>query len=375
MKTPLKIAFLWLAIILGYLSCMLFLPHRATVTAAMINRFIITLLFAISLFLVKNEQVRKNKFVFANFLIYFGMSLLWFVHDFIGKAIFLEYKYASFLFFQYLSIGSMFSLSLAILYLVTDFLFADFKVAQKYAISLGIVTVFFAVVFYPFFKEPLSSYLSEDIKQWKTLSSYVQEKGEVPVPLEMANGVTLKVWKDGKEVGELNQEANLSRIEELTPYLEGDNWNVLLMKPLYQKIIYVNVLVVGFVLLFFGYQFKKDPPQAAYIDKIMFLILLISSMDILHNWGYIKSVEWGSMTELFSAGQYITVFAELMMVLFFSLRLKFITSASGEYYERELEQNPHQVSRWRDWVDNLVLANFFNWKAINGRLFQKPSDR
>jgi hypothetical protein len=375
MKTPLKIAFFWLALILAYIGCMLAFPHRVTVTSGLINRFILTLLFCISLFLIRNEPIRKNKFVFFNFLLYFGMSLMWFVYDFVGKAIFLESKYASFLYFQYLSIAYTFAASLAVLYLVIDFLFTDFKVSQKYALSLGIVTIFFAVVFFPFFKEPLSSYLSEDIKQWKTLSTYVQEKGEIPTTLEIASGVTLNVWSEGKEVGALNPEANLARIEELTPYLEGDNWNVLLMKPLYQKIIYVNVLIVGFVLLFFGYQFKKDPPQAAYIDKIMFLILMISSMDILHNWGYIKSVEWGSMTELFSAGQYITVFAELMMVLFFSLRLKFITSATGEYYERELEQNPKQVSRWRDWVDNIVIANFFNWKAINGRLFQKPSGR
>ena len=93
-------------------------------------------------------------------------------------------------------------------------------------------------------------------------------------------------------------------------------------------------------------------------------------MEILHNWGYIKSVEWNSLTELFSVGQYISIAIQLMMVLFFSLRLKFITSVQGEFYETELASNPQQVSRWRDWVDNLVLAQFFNFKLFNGRLFQ-----
>ena len=98
-------------------------------------------------------------------------------------------------------------------------------------------------------------------------------------------------------------------------------------------------------------------------------------MDILHTWGYIKSVEWGSMTELFAVGQYITVFAELMMVIFFSLRLRFITSVQGEFYELELAQHPKEISRWRDWVDNLVLSHFFNLKFFNGRLFQNPSSK
>jgi len=137
----------------------------------------------------------------------------------------------------------------------------------------------------------------------------------------------------------------------------------------------MDALLIGFILLFFGYQYKKDPPQGAYVDKIMFLILLLQSMDILHNWGFIKSVEYGSFTELFAIGQYITVFAELMMILFFSLRLRFITSVQGEFYETELAANPHQISRWRDWVDNLVLSQFFNYKVFNGRLFQKLSGK
>jgi len=81
------------------------------------------------------------------------------------------------------------------------------------------------------------------------------------------------------------------------------------------------------------------------------------------------------VSEMFSIGQYVTLVIELLMVLFFSLRLKFITSVHGEFYETELASNPQQVSRWRDWVDNIVLAKFFNFKIFNGRLFQNPSEK
>jgi len=107
----------------------------------------------------------------------------------------------------------------------------------------------------------------------------------------------------------------------------------------------------------------------------MFLFLILQSMDVLHNWGFIKSVEWGSMTELFIVGQYITILSELSMVLFFGLRLRFITSVQGEFYETELLTNPQSISRWRDLIDNYVLSHFFNYKIFNGRLFQNPSSK
>jgi hypothetical protein len=137
----------------------------------------------------------------------------------------------------------------------------------------------------------------------------------------------------------------------------------------------MHVLLIICLLFAFGYQYTKDPPQGAYIDKIMFLLLLSSSLEILHNWGFIKNVEWGVVSDLFSVGQYVILIVDAAMVLFFALRLKFITSVQGGYYEAELDANPSAVTRWRDWVDNLVLAHFFDYKLFNGRLFQKTSAR
>ncbi len=379
MKTSLKILIIWFSIFSLFLVGMMFFPHKETSTAGHFNTFVQILLFLISIFIIRKEPNPKNKFIFINFLIYFAVaffSLLW---DFMGIAIFPGYKYASHIYFQYTSIAYVLTLSFAIVYLVMDLLFRDFRVYQKYLATVVIVFTFFGYLFYPFFQEPLYLYSTEDIQQWRTLDaaadSYRNAHHEIPGPQVLGNNVTLQAWKNGVPVADLYPDANLKRIEELVPYLEYENWRVLLLKPLFLNMIYMNVLLVGFILLFFGYQYKKDPPQGAYIDKIMFLVLLSSSMDILHNWGYIKSVEWGSMTELFAVGQYITIFAEVMMVLFFSLRLRFITSVQGEFYELELAEHPKEISRWRDWVDNLVLSHFFNLKIFNGRLFQNPSGK
>ncbi len=374
MKLWLKITLLWVGLLLSYIAGMIFFPHSDVLLSAQINRILQMGLLLISLFIFIKEPNRKNKFIFLNFIVYFSLSIPSVLYDFVGKA-FLVGKYTRFLYFQYLSITYVTILSLVVVYLVLDLMFHEYRVYQKYLAAFAIVGVFTLYLFYPFFQNPHFLESTEEIQQWITLETYIEKNPGVSNAADLANRVTLQAWHDGHAVADLYPDENFRRIGELLPYLEGDNWKILEFQPLYLKTIYLDVLVVFFILMFFGYQYRKDPPQGAYIDKIMFLVLLFVSMDILHNWGFIKSIEWGSFSELFTVGQYITVLAELLMLLFFGLRLRFIGTVPGQYYETELAVNPAGISRWRDWVDNAVLSQFFNWKIFNGRLFQSQSGK
>jgi hypothetical protein len=375
MRLFLKIFVIWFVIIGAYGVSLLLLPHTPKMTSAYLNQAIQSLLFIISLFIVFKEPNKKNKFIFLNFAIYFALALGSFLYDFIDRDFIIQ-KYSRHLFYQYLTIAYMFFLAVAVAYTVFDSLFREFTVPKKYLLTLVVVLGFFIYCFHIYFTNPLYLYSTEDINQWKILSAHMEtQKGAAVSPVEIANTVNLKSWHDGVAVGELYPEENLRRIEILFPYLQGVNFMVLLVKPLYLSSIFIHVFVIGFILLYFGYQYKKDPPQGAYIEKIMFLFLLVASMDAFHYWGFIKSIEWTTWNELFSAGQYITVFAEVMLILFFGLRLRFITSVQGEFYETELAANPQQISRWRDWIDNLILRQFSNFKLFNGRLFQRSTDK
>ncbi|MDI6766456.1 MAG: hypothetical protein QME52_06500 [Bacteroidota bacterium] len=376
MRLPFKILTIWIGLLASYVISISIFPSEPVPLSGRLNQIIQLLLLIISLYILLKEPNKKNKFIFLNFTIYFSLSLFSFVYDFIGFSLLIG-KYSRHLYGQYLSITYMLALSIAVIYLVIDLLFRDFKVRYKYLSTLTIASIAFGFYFHPFLENPLYLYSTMDIKQWKMLDTHISQLTTIPSSFELANNVTLQSYNNGNAIGDLYPEENLKRIEELTPYLDqkNDNYMVLLWKPLYKKIINIDILIIGFILLFFGYQYKKDPPQGAYIDKIMFLILILQSMDILHNWGYIKSVEWGSLAELFAIGQYITLITELALVLFFSLRLRFVTSVQGEFYETELATNPQQVSRWRDWIDNLVIAQFFNYKIFNGRLFQNSTEK
>jgi hypothetical protein len=147
------------------------------------------------------------------------------------------------------------------------------------------------------------------------------------------------------------------------------------MKPLYLNNIYMSVLCVVFVFLFFGYQYRNDPPQGAYIEKIIFLFLPYCSLEILHHYAYIKSVEYTTLIGVQQIGYYLTLLNLLLLLVFFGLRLRFITSVKGEFYERELVSDAEHISRWRDAFDNLVVRHFLNPEAVHGRLFAPRSPR
>lgn len=147
---------------------------------------------------------------------------------------------------------------------------------------------------------------------------------------------------------------------------------ILVYKPLYMNVIYMCILSLAFILLFFGYQYMKDPPQGAYIEKIMFLFLVFCSLEILHAWAFVKSLEWQAFAETMRIGQYVSIAVLLLIALFFALRLRFITSVKGEFYEQELALSPSGVTRWRDSLDNLVIEKFLDRKVLLGRMFVSP---
>jgi hypothetical protein len=355
--------------------CHYFLPHRSSTLSGQLNLSIQLLLFIISISIFKKERIKKNKIIFLNFIIFFIISFFQLLYDYVGFVFLNNGKYSAHIYHQYVSIAYILLLSIAIGYVVFDLMFRDWKIYPKYLLTFFFVLVIFCPLYYPIFKDPLYLYTTQEIKQWKVLSNYVKQGNEMPSATELSNLVRLQIWEDGTPIGDYRPEDNQKQIERLLPYLEGDSYKVLLWQPIFRKNINMDVMIIAFTLLFFGYQYKKDPPQGAYIDKIMFLFLLLVSTDILHQWGYINSVELSSWTELFSIGQYITFVIQIIIVLFFGLRLRFITSPQGEFYEAEIASNPYQVSRWRDWVDNIVLAHFFNFKVFNGRLFQSTNEK
>lgn len=335
----------------------------------------------ISFFLYLRESNRSTRAVFFNFslfIVYFiGQVFFCFVGP--GATFFVNNPFATVYVFQYLQAFQYLLLSLAIVYVVVDSLFSSFRVYQKYLTALAIVVGVFLNYYYPFFENSKYLYSTQDVADYRAIGQSVavlEDMGKFnATPGEIAPTTNLGVWKEGREVGTLFDSQKAARIAELLPYLEGDNYIPLVYKPLFLDNIYMNVLCIVFVFLFFGYQYKNDPPQGAYIEKIIFLFLPYCSLEVLHHFAYIKSVEASTLQDIMQIGQYLSLASLLMLTVFFGLRLRFITSVKGEFYERELVSDAEHISRWRDALDNLVVRHFLNPKAIHGRLFAPRTPR
>ena len=372
-----KILWIWAALVATYATALLTLPHKEVGLSLFVVTSFQVLLALISFAIMRHEPSAKNKFIFANFGVFFSIAILGWIGPFVGKerVLFTGIAKANHYFEQYVGYGAYgFFLAFAIVYLSVDTLFRDFKTAQKYFIAFAIVGTFFATYFHGFLVDPEYAYTTQDTRDWKQLEIALKDFKSAhndadPTPAQLADRTNLFVYRDGVEVATLYDDARLARVEELFPYLEGENYLILLWKPAHYYMIFMGVLTVGFILLFFGYQYMKDPPQGAYIEKMMFLLLLSTSMEILHHASLVKSLEWTVFAEIIVAGQYATSVVFFLIAVFFALRLRFIMSVKGEFYETELEARPAGITRWRDAFDTIVVESFFNRKVVHGRLF------
>lgn len=365
----------WLAFVAVFTSALLLFPNKGVQPSLFVTIITQALLFLTTVAIIRHETNNKNKFVFANFSVLFFLSVAGALGPFIGKGatFFTEQLRAPHYFGVYMAGSYGLFLSLSIVYLAVDALFRDFKTLHKYAVTLTVVGGFFVAYFNGYLTNPDFAYTTQDILDWKTMDeayqSYEKAHGTAPDPGQLAASTAMYVYRDGTPVATLHADERLARVAQLYPYLHGQNFMILLWKPAWNYMMFMSVLSIGFILLFFGYQYMKDPPQGAYIEKMMFMFLLFCSMEVLHHWSAVKALEWTTFAEIVGVGQYASVGVLLLIAVFFALRLRFIMSVKGEFYEQELASRPAGITRWRDALDTIVVENFFNRKIVHGRLF------
>jgi hypothetical protein len=360
--------------VIAILQVSLFLPHYEVTAVGFLSNALQFILLILSLYLVKYESVKKTKLIFVNFAALFGMAFLFYLYNFVGTMLFTQEPMARHYYFQYVSHALyFFLLAFSICYVTLDVLFRDFRVLQKYLLTFAIVGGFFAYYYHPYFSDPRYLYTTDEIAEWKELdkanSTLQSQSGIAPTFADLSAYLS---HVDGSVLARLDEGARHQRVEALYRYLDGSNYKNLLFKPLYLNSIYMCVLAVGLILLFFGYQYKKDPPQGAYIEKMMFFFLMFCTLEVFHAWSFIKTIEWDASLQIIEIGQFLSAFVLAIIALFFALRLRFITSVYGEFYEHEIVERPSSITRWRDSLDNLVIAHFFKRNELVGRMLVDP---
>lgn len=385
MKQYQKIFLAWLGLNLAYGATMLLLPHKPIPFSVFFIYSVQTLLMVISLNIFRSEPARKNKYIFLNFAVFFTLASV-FAHsiNFVGSngTWFADDPWFRSIVDIYLfRIGYFILLTFSVVYITIDLLLRDFSTFKKYLVAAGIVGGFALYYYQPFLLDPSHFRSTDEMLQWKDVDNarkaYVSEFGREPSEDELAASVPeMYTYHNKGRIGILYQDEKERRIRELYPYVADPTAYVILMfKPFHANAIQMSVVCLGFILLFFGYQYMKDPPQGAYIEKIMFLLLVFCTLEIVHAYSFLHMIQWDAFIGLIEVGGYISVGVLLLLAAFFGLRLRFITSAKGEFYEQELAVSPGGITRWRDLLDNVVIEKFFNRKLILGRLAVDPRIR
>jgi hypothetical protein len=376
MTAPRKALVIWLASASLMLGSFL-LPHNDVEFVSVLSNSVQVFLFILSVYLVKHESVRKSKFIFANFAALFSLSLLVHLSRFVGTLFLTDEPLARLLAYQYINESAyVLFFGFAICYVTIDVLFRDFRAYQKYLVTGAIVGGFFVYYYHPIIRNPMHLYSTNEIVEWKEVdriaASYMQEHKTSPTIDELTQTITSET---APMLSRYSSVERKDRVTWLCQYLAQDNYLTLLVKPLNENAIRMGILNVGLILLFFGYLYKKDPPQGAYIEKMMFFFLMLVSLEIFHNWSLMNVIEWDLSLQMIAIGELLSAFLLCVIALFFLLRLRFITTAYGEFYETELVESPTTITRWRDALDNYVLAHFFSKDSMVGRFFVDPNLR
>ena len=337
------------------------------------------LLCVITFLLYKTEIRKVSRYVFLNFSIFFFYSAMSYAvcsilqnwikwgDEWIG---FFLYEYSLILYFPLL----MFS----VVYLAIDLALNRARALHKY-LFVSLVTVTTSLSFFlPYIADRKFLYSTTDIQDYRAIRAAIEElqKTGVPKPSsdEIATVVHLTTTGGSTPANELPQLAREARVSAILPYMNGNDFQVLIYRPLWWDCF--GIALVCIILLFFSivHQFVADPPGGAYFEKVVWCFLLYCGFELLHFYAFTEVVSWEMFGQVELMGWYASMSVMLIVLSLFVVRLRFIRSIEGQYYENRLITDPTRITRWRDAFDNWILRQFMNPNELKQRFVTQSKE-
>lgn len=362
MKLKLKILLCWLLLIaLTRLS--LLSPHRPVDDAGRLNFYLQLLLCLLALVIAKHSQ-KTQRFVFINFAIFFGYAIPLLLSSFVGEALLVSSAIGGF--YSYLFIngfGAGLVLLFVVVYTITDYLSSQKKIMRRYVVSVSLALVIAGSLFLRFLLNPIQLYQEPEYASLDNLSTTFHAKTaelhREPTEEELAGTISpSRIASATMTPGPSYQHA-LRTVRELRPYLQEGGATTMFWRPIFRNLVIINGIVLFFLGFFFFLHYRYGKPCGAYIDKILLLFFIFSSLEIIHSIGDIYSYSLEQLSDIFTIGHYFTILCLLGMLYAFDQKLNFALSAAGRYYEEMLVREPMKTTRWIDRVDTLILQTFF----------------
>ena len=374
MKQEIKIVLIWLVLVL-VLRLSFFFPHSSSIlNISVINVGLQLLLFFLSVLIAKNSK-GSQRYIFLNCSLFFGFVIPMFLCNFVGTngMLFPNSLYASLLSNLYVNkFGFNFFLVFMVGFFAIDYFFTNTKTITKYAITTGCTLLIVGIFFLPYFIQPFRLYDAEEFVKLRrleialaTLDSTLRRE---PHHDELVNGVAEATIVDRVPLPAISNTEAQELVKTFSHYLKPNGNVTIFWKPIEQISMYIRCIALSIIVAVLFFFYKQNKPLGAYVDKILLLMVLFCSLEMLHCYGSMESGSYEEYKKLFEVGQYITVMNLLLFVYAFDLKRRFVCSVTGKYYERIIQESPEKITRWRDELDTYILKSFLTKHHLTKQL-------
>ncbi len=368
-----KILLAWLPFLTVNLAAMIILKEElSSRIGTMLLEDLSALIGVVSILLFRREFVKETRLFFLILATLF--ILTGFLSGFVPLAkrwlVPLD-EWSEFYVGQYRGQLYFLLLSGCVNYLVVDLSFRGLHKYQKYFLSFVVAGSVWAYLFYPYWANPSYLYTTPDVKDYRAIRLTIEDlqRGGVanPSPEQIASEVSQHLPESAKLGLQCSVKDREIRVSEILPYFRGDDSKLLVLRPVWRSYFAMASLSIISILLFFLYQYLADPPKSAYMEKILWCLLLFCCFEALHYCAFAQITLFENYNALELLGKYTSMCAMLALVLLLILRLRFIQSVEGRFYENHLIHDASRITRWRDAFDNWVLRQFMNPKELDQR--------
>jgi hypothetical protein len=273
--------------------------------------------------------------------------------------------------YQYNLAVYFFLLAFSVVYAVFSGVCQRMDTGKRYLLTATIVGGIWLFLFFPYLENPRYLYSTEDVLHYKAidsaLTSLARQGIQNPELEEISSRIELYVSDENGQKTRLEGTARKHGVAEFLPYMEGANYIPLIYRPLHQALVYLSLLCILFIVIFLAIHFLYDPPMPAYHEKLLYFLLLYCVFEAVHFQVFSRIHSYELLLAALAVGRYFSTGVMILFLALFSMRLRFILSIEGKYYESRLSLNSSRVTRWRDSLDNWVLRRFVNSNDLDRR--------
>ena len=336
------------------------------------------LLAAVTFLLSRLEMRKKTRASFLNFSLFFLMSgIASPLFKLLNAELYHGDAWLIFFVSEYRSMLYYLMLSVSVIYLILERIFRNVRIHWIYLVTFLIAGSAWVFVFGPYIIDPKYSYATSEIRDFKAIRTALNELRrdgiDTPTVAQISSIVEFE-WMQQPYVG-VTEHTPESRIIEILPFLRGDDVRLLIMRPFWWSCFWMSFLCIPFIAVSIFHQYRCDLPGGAYVEKIVWCLLLYCVFEVLHLYAYTRVTDWTKLGEIRDIGYYVTTVVMFGLLFLLALRIRFINSIEGFYYEYKLIVDASHITRWRDAFDNWVLHQFMDSTELEQRFLAQRKDQ